>query len=76
MITKILRASVRTQIAVITMALAIIVTIIGTSTEPFVRGRFDKGMQIGILAGQIDMIMDESDRRAEIPCAYLPGDNG
>ena len=56
---RILQASVRTQIALLTMALAIAVTIISISAEPFVPGRFDKGMQIGILAGRIDTIVGE-----------------
>ncbi|MFT4000496.1 MAG: ATP-binding protein [Rhizobium sp.] len=53
------RASVRTQIAVLTIVLAVIVTTIGAITEPLLRGRFDKGIEIGRLIGQIGMISED-----------------
>ncbi|OJY72109.1 MULTISPECIES: ATP-binding protein [unclassified Rhizobium] len=53
-----LQASVRTQVAVLTIALAIVVTSIGAITEPLFRGRFDKGIEIGRLAARIDLVVD------------------
>lgn len=53
------RSSVRTQIAILTILLATIVTTITAGTEPFVRGRFDKGVEVGLFAGRIETIAKE-----------------
>ncbi|CAN7699107.1 ATP-binding protein [Rhizobium sp. LjRoot258] len=53
------QASIRTQIAVLTAVLAVTVTILGTFAEPFLNGRFEKGLQIGLVAGHIQEVVTD-----------------
>ncbi|ENN89755.1 putative transmembrane two-component sensor histidine kinase transcriptional regulatory protein [Rhizobium freirei PRF 81] len=53
------QSSVRTQIAILTALLAAVVTTIAAGTEPFVRSRFDKGVEVGLFAGRIETITKE-----------------
>ncbi|SCB19856.1 HAMP domain-containing histidine kinase [Rhizobium hainanense] len=53
------QSSVRTQIAILTTLLATVVTTITAGTEPFVRSRFDKGVEVGLFAGRIETIAKE-----------------
>jgi len=53
------QSSVRTQIAILTTLLATIVTTVTAGTEPFVRSRFDKGVEVGLFAGRIETIAKE-----------------
>lgn len=52
-------ASIRTQILVLATLLIILVSVVATLSEPFIYGRHDKGLQIGLYAGRVEMILDE-----------------
>jgi len=52
-------ASIRTQILVLATLLTILVSIVATLSEPYIYGRHDKGIQIGLLAGRIELIVDQ-----------------
>ncbi|WP_267554606.1 ATP-binding protein [Rhizobium rhizogenes] len=52
-------ASIRTQILVLATLLTILVSVVATLSEPYIYGRHDKGIQIGLLAGRIELVMDQ-----------------
>lgn len=52
------RASIRTQILFLAVLLVVFVSVIASTTEPFIYGRHDKGLEIGLLAGRIEGIVD------------------
>lgn len=51
-------ASIRTQILVLATLLTILVSVVAMLSEPYIYGRHDKGIQIGLLAGRIELIVD------------------
>ncbi|MBB3810500.1 ATP-binding protein [Pseudochelatococcus contaminans] len=51
-------ASIRTQILVLAILLVILVSTIASATEPFIYGRHDKGVEIGLLVGRIEGVVD------------------
>lgn len=57
--TSLRTASIRTQILVLATFLIILVSVVATLSEPFIYGRHDKGLQIGLFAGRVEMILDE-----------------
>ncbi|ATN37382.1 two-component sensor histidine kinase (plasmid) [Rhizobium sp. ACO-34A] len=59
-------ASIRTQILVLAALLIVLVSGIAATTEPFIYGRHDKGIQIGFLAGRIERVIDQF-RQARSP---------
>lgn len=52
-------ASIRTQILVLATLLTILVSVVATLSEPYIYGRHDKGIQIGLLAGRIELVIDQ-----------------
>ncbi|MCR5942732.1 two-component sensor histidine kinase [Ochrobactrum sp. XJ1] len=52
-------ASIRTQILALAILLTLLVSVVAATTEPFIYGRHDKGMEIGLLAGHIERVVDE-----------------
>jgi signal transduction histidine kinase len=52
-------ASIRTQILVLALLLIVLVSVVAATTEPFIYGRHDKGMAIGLLAGRIERVVDQ-----------------
>lgn len=52
-------ASIRTQILVLAILLTLLVSVIAATTEPFIFGRHDQGIRIGLLAGHIERVVDE-----------------
>ncbi|HEX8048845.1 ATP-binding protein [Rhizobium sp.] len=59
-------ASIRTQILVLATLLIILVSVVATLSEPFIYGRHDKGVAIGLLSGRIERVLDQY-RRASSP---------
>ncbi|CAN7678204.1 ATP-binding protein [Rhizobium rhizogenes] len=59
-------ASIRTQILVLATLLIVLVSVVATLSEPFIYGRHDKGVAIGLLAGRIERVLDQY-RRARSP---------
>ncbi|NTH81193.1 HAMP domain-containing protein [Agrobacterium rhizogenes] len=59
-------ASIRTQILVLATLLIILVSVVATLSEPFIYGRHDKGVAIGLLAGRIERVLDRY-RQARSP---------
>jgi signal transduction histidine kinase len=51
-------ASIRTQILVLAVLLIVLVSAVAATTEPFIYGRHDKGIQIGLLVGRIERVVD------------------
>lgn len=60
------RASIRTQILVLAILLVVLVSAVAATTEPFIYGRHDKGLEIGLLAGRIEGVVDQF-RQARSP---------
>ncbi|MFK3780126.1 ATP-binding protein [Agrobacterium sp. NPDC089420] len=56
---KLRSASIRTQILVLAVLLIVLVSVVAATTEPFIYGRHDKGIQIGLLAGRIERVVDQ-----------------
>lgn len=52
------RASIRAQILFLATLLVILVSVVASTTEPFIYGRHDRGLEIGLLAGRIEGIVD------------------
>lgn len=70
------RASIRTQVLVLALLLVVLVSAVAATTEPFVYGRHDKGVEIGLMAGRIERLVDQyrtartpNDERAAIDLA-------
>jgi signal transduction histidine kinase len=59
---KLRRASIRVQILILATLLVVLVSVIAMLSEPFIYGRHDKGVQIGLFAGRIEMILDQFGR--------------
>ncbi|WP_412065900.1 sensor histidine kinase [Rhizobium sp. SYY.PMSO] len=53
------RASIRTQVLVLALLLVVLVSAVAATTEPFVYGRHDKGVEIGLMAGRIERLVDQ-----------------
>jgi len=51
-------ASIRTQILFLAILLVVLVSVVASTTEPFIYGRHDRGLEIGLLAGRIEGIAD------------------
>ncbi|QJP17804.1 HAMP domain-containing protein [Starkeya sp. ORNL1] len=52
-------ASIRTQLFALATVLGATVSIIAAFTEPFIHGRYDRGVEIGLIAGRIEMVLDQ-----------------
>lgn len=52
-------ASIRTQILALAILLTLLVSVVAATTEPFIYGRHDKGIEIGLLTGHIEQVVDE-----------------
>ncbi|UWU24736.1 MULTISPECIES: ATP-binding protein [unclassified Rhizobium] len=52
-------ASIRSQILVLALLLIVLVSVVAATTEPFIYGRHDKGIAIGLLAGRIERVVDQ-----------------
>lgn len=51
-------ASIRTQIFALAILLIVLVGVVAALTEPFIYGRHDKGIAIGLLTGRIEAVVD------------------
>lgn len=56
---KLRRASIRRQILILAVLLVVLVSAVAAVSEPFIYGRHDKGIQIGLFAGRIEMVLDQ-----------------
>lgn len=57
---RILRStSIRNQILLLAILLVVLVSLVATITEPFIYGRHDKGIQIGLFAARVERIVDQ-----------------
>jgi signal transduction histidine kinase len=52
-------ASIRAQILVLALLLIVLVSVVASTTEPLIYGRHDKGIEIGLLAGRIEHVVDQ-----------------
>ena len=59
-------ASIRTQILVLATLLTILVSVVAMASEPYIYGRHDKGIQIGLLAGRIELVLDQFRRTRSV----------
>jgi signal transduction histidine kinase len=59
-------ASIRTQILILATLLTVLVSVVATVSEPYIYGRHDKGIQIGLLAGRIELILDQFRRTRSV----------
>ena len=52
-------ASIRKQLLFLAILLVVLVSGVAATTEPFIYGRHDKGIQIGLLAGRIETVLEQ-----------------
>ncbi|AYM84829.1 HAMP domain-containing protein [Agrobacterium tumefaciens] len=52
-------ASIRKQLLFLAILLVVLVSTIATITEPFIYGRHDKGIEIGLFAGRVEMVLEQ-----------------
>lgn len=57
-------ASIRNQILLLATLLVVLVSIVAMLTEPFIYGRHDKGLAIGLFAGRVESVLEQF-RRAK-----------
>jgi signal transduction histidine kinase len=53
------RASIRKQLFFLAIFLVILVSVIAAISEPFIYGRHDKGIEIGLLAGRVESVLEQ-----------------
>ncbi|MBO0144648.1 HAMP domain-containing protein [Agrobacterium sp. Ap1] len=51
-------ASIRKQLVFLAILLVVLVSAVAATTEPFIYGRHDKGIEIGLFAGRIETILE------------------
>ncbi|MET3600669.1 sensor histidine kinase [Martelella mangrovi] len=51
-------ASIRAQFLALAILLIVLVSLLAALTEPFIRGRHDRGVEIGLMAGRMERIID------------------
>lgn len=56
------RASLRKQLFFLAIVLVVLVSTIATVSEPFIYGRHDKGIEIGLFAGRVEMVLEQFGR--------------
>ncbi|NTJ65385.1 HAMP domain-containing protein [Agrobacterium rhizogenes] len=56
------RASLRKQLFFLAIVLVALVSTIATVSEPFIYGRHDKGLEIGLFAGRVEMVLEQFGR--------------
>ncbi|MBO9102061.1 two-component sensor histidine kinase, partial [Rhizobium sp. L58/93] len=52
-------ASLRIQILLLAILLVVLVSAVATITEPFIYGRHDKGIEIGLFAGRVETVLEQ-----------------
>ncbi|MDX8327183.1 MULTISPECIES: ATP-binding protein [Agrobacterium] len=52
-------ASIRKQLFFLAILLVVLVSTVAATTEPFIYGRHDKGIEIGLYAGRIETILEQ-----------------
>ncbi|QXZ81374.1 MULTISPECIES: ATP-binding protein [Rhizobium] len=52
-------ASLRIQILLLAILLVVLVSAVATITEPFIYGRHDKGIEIGLFAGRVETVLQQ-----------------
>lgn len=52
-------ASIRTQLLFLAVLFVIFVSIVAAMIEPFIYGRHDKGIEIGLFAGRVEAILEQ-----------------
>jgi signal transduction histidine kinase len=57
-------ASIRKQLLFLAILLVVFVSTVATVSEPFIYGRHDKGIEIGVYTGRVEMILEQFRRSA------------
>jgi signal transduction histidine kinase len=52
-------ASIRKQLFFLAILLVVLVSVVAATTEPFIYGRHDKGIEIGLFAGRVETILEQ-----------------
>ncbi len=52
-------ASIRKQLFFLAILLVVLVSTVAATTEPLIYGRHDKGIEIGLFAGRIEMVLEQ-----------------
>ncbi|MBB4955129.1 signal transduction histidine kinase [Agrobacterium vitis] len=52
-------ASIRKQLLFLAILLVVLVSVVAAATEPFIYGRHDKGIEIGLFAGRIETVLEQ-----------------
>ncbi|NTI26907.1 HAMP domain-containing protein (plasmid) [Rhizobium rhizogenes] len=55
-------ASIRKQLFFLAIVLVVLVSIAAAVSEPFIYGRHDKGIEIGLFSGRVEMVLEEFGR--------------
>ncbi|GAK72679.1 putative two-component histidine kinase [Agrobacterium rubi TR3 = NBRC 13261] len=55
-------ASIRKQLLFLAILLVVLVSVVAATTEPFIYGRHDKGIEIGLFAGRIETVLEQYSR--------------
>jgi signal transduction histidine kinase len=55
-------ASIRKQLLFLAILLVVLVSAVAATTEPFIYGRHDKGIEIGLFAGRIETVLGQFSR--------------
>ncbi len=59
-------ASLRNQILLLAILLVVLVSLVAVVSEPFIYGRHDKGLEIGLFAGKAELVVSRFARAATI----------
>jgi signal transduction histidine kinase len=59
-------ASIRKQILLLAILLVVLVSLVAMISEPFIYGRHDKGIEIGLFAGRAELIVSQFERAQSI----------
>lgn len=51
--------SIRNQLFFLAILLVVLVSTVAATTEPFIYGRHDKGIEIGLFAGRVEMVLEQ-----------------
>ncbi|XUY30080.1 ATP-binding protein (plasmid) [Agrobacterium sp. rho-8.1] len=51
--------SIRNQLFFLALLLVVLVSAVAATTEPFIYGRHDKGIEIGLFAGHVEMVLEQ-----------------
>ncbi|OBZ97566.1 histidine kinase (plasmid) [Pararhizobium polonicum] len=52
-------ASIRKQLFFLAILFVVLVSVVAAATEPFIYGRHDKGIEIGLFAGRVETVLEQ-----------------